>query len=1737
MKKHLFSILLLAAMFLPWSVGAQGYSCDFEDATENANWVTSEYVSTAVSHWYVGTATNNGGSNSLYISNDGGVSNAYTQSTGCTYAYAYRELTLNAGEYVFSFDWKCAGESSYDYIRAGLVPGDVALQTSYISSTATPSGWMMLDGGSKLNLNGTAWTTRQGTVTVPADGTYKLVFYWRNDNSGGSQPPAAIDNVLLNPNTCPAPTALAFSNVTTNSAVATWTAGGSETSWKVRLLTNGVVADSAVVSAATHSFSGLNANTPYTVEVVAICGADDNSLVLSGSFRTECAEMVLPYFNNFDDQLSGSSSATNQNFVFCWTRLRHNPGSSAYNYPYVSGTSGVNSSKCLYFAQGSTTSSYYSDAQVAVLPQVNTDVYTISGLRLSANYKRSAGSTMMVVGVMSDPNDYTTFVGIDTIVPTGTDWMLHTTYFNGYTGSGSYIAICQPRTGNSNTVYVDDVALEEVPSCLEPTALVVNGVTSSTATLSWTSNGTESAWELRYRVASDSVWTVESNVTTNPYTISGLNANTSYVFEVKAVCNASDNSMWSRPVSTLTECETFVLSAENPYYEGFENTAFPPICWKNFHVTGPGSNLWARVTDKKFAGNAAVKITDQSATTRTNLVTGLISVPQANAYQVRFYVYRESNYEGKLLEGIRVWASTSADTADGVVLGYIHRNYTLEPVETAAGWHEYSMMIPNAGDQFIIFEGINEYGNATFMDELYVEKVPTCFHPNQLAVTATATTATLTWTAGASETEWQIEYKQASDSAWTMVQEPVTDTTYILTNLNSSSSYDVRVRSYCTADDQSSWVSTSFLTECGIYALPWNDNFADGISRCWSKYSGLVDDVVAGSASLTSTTSGWSVITSNNGIQNKHVKVNVYGSSCKYWLVTPQIAIDGDAILSFDAALTDFNNADVIESFDNVADDRFVVLMTTDDGESWTILREWNSDSTNVDQYAYIPTTGANYSIEVDGLQNATVRFAFYGESTVTGGDNDLHLGNINVEALAAPAQSYVFDFEDAADNAQWTMTTADNSWFIGTAASNGGNNGLYISNDEGVTNAYTNSTSVNAAYAYRTITIADAEYSYSYNWRCSAETNWDFLRVALIPAEQDLDNSSTRFTSSLPSGWTALDGGSQRVGQSSWQTQEGTFRVPAGEYKLAFYWRNDDSGGSNPPAAIDNITISPLTCPAPLALAADSITAHTARLTWTAGGSESSWLVRVADADGVVDSAVVSAPVYNVAGLDAATTYQASVVALCSSDDNSLAVTTSFTTLCEVEQLPYFASYSNFNLCWNRYNGLLSGVLGGTANLTSTTSGWGTNTNVWNESHYKVNIYGGSVKYWMVTPAVNLSADAQLEFDAAVTEWNGTDAYSDIDNDDRFVVLATTDNGSTWTVLRSYGSEASDYATLGSISNTGSTIVIPLTQFTNQDVRIAFYTESTASGSDFDLHVHNIVVEEIPSCSRPTALAVDSTTTTSASFSWTAGASESAWELQYRVAGDSAWTLVSGITATNYTLTGLQSATAYEAQVRAACSATDFSVWTASVAFGTEICAPEDQCAIYVTMYDEYDDSWNGASLRLVDSITGMTVHTFALASGDDGTTATANVCSGRTYQLVWASGSYDSECSFTVADANGGIIYNGLQLSAGVLTSFVGCGTFEEPTIDTVAMTMAYLAYENYFGGTSIYMADSTETNVFAFEFGSVVVSDTIYTIDDMDMAGYINYNTYAQVAATEATLQMIVRGADTTVNATML
>ena len=124
MKKILLS-LLFAALMVPWVTQAQTptpatlpYTCGFEDDTENAAWTIVN--GTATNKFFIGTAAgaNNGGTRGLYISDNAtGTTNSYG-NTAAGYTYAQRSITFsNSGVFLFAFDWKGYGESTWDFIR------------------------------------------------------------------------------------------------------------------------------------------------------------------------------------------------------------------------------------------------------------------------------------------------------------------------------------------------------------------------------------------------------------------------------------------------------------------------------------------------------------------------------------------------------------------------------------------------------------------------------------------------------------------------------------------------------------------------------------------------------------------------------------------------------------------------------------------------------------------------------------------------------------------------------------------------------------------------------------------------------------------------------------------------------------------------------------------------------------------------------------------------------------------------------------------------------------------------------------------------------------------------------------------------------------------------------------------------------------------------------------------------------------------------------------------------------------------------------------------------------------------------------------------------------------------------------------------------------------------------------------------------------------------------------------
>ena len=288
------------------------YNTGFDSTdTDNAFWQLVGGAS--ANRWTIGTATQNGGTSALYITNNGS-SYAYNSSNSA-YAYAYRALSLDAGEYSYSYDWKCVGEmltSAYDYLRVFLAPSSFTPTgnnaTTGLTASALPIGFIPLDGGTVL-VDQSEWTTMVGTVSITTPGLYKLVFYWTNDATSSNGVPAAVDNVSFNINSCPAPTALTVTNVGAHTMDVSWTAMGTETEWAVTA--NGVT---TIVNTASYSVTGLESATSYTIKVRAVCGAGDTSVASSVTGRTECeggnCEFTVEMADSYGDGWNGSAGIT-----------------------------------------------------------------------------------------------------------------------------------------------------------------------------------------------------------------------------------------------------------------------------------------------------------------------------------------------------------------------------------------------------------------------------------------------------------------------------------------------------------------------------------------------------------------------------------------------------------------------------------------------------------------------------------------------------------------------------------------------------------------------------------------------------------------------------------------------------------------------------------------------------------------------------------------------------------------------------------------------------------------------------------------------------------------------------------------------------------------------------------------------------------------------------------------------------------------------------------------------------------------------------------------------------------------------------------------------------------------------------------------------------------------------------------------------------------------------------------
>jgi hypothetical protein len=407
-----------------------------------------------------------------------------------------------------------------------------------------------------------------------------------------------------------------------------------------------------------------------------------------------------------------------------------------------------------------------------------------------------------------------------------------------------------------------------------------------------------------------------------------------------------------------------------------------------------------------------------------------------------------------------------------------------------------------------------------------------------------------------------------------------------------------------------------------------------------------------------------------------------------------------------------------------------------------------------------------------------------------------------------------------------------------------------------------------------------------------------------------------------------------------------------AANYRGMVY-RNDSNNpdAASPPAAstrsniISDVILGGIqqACAAPTGIVKSQIRFDGALISWTASvsvaaTSYSVYISTVNTAPG--ESTEPTETVENetsvaVSSLTPDTVYYVWVRSECGNEGESTWIPGgSFRTLCAPIATPYINTFTPYpGTCWTVNN-----------NGTPATGPTGTATSGWRQDGFifpattgaaSFNLYGNSSvdNHWLISPLVDLGSDAaqRLKYDIAFREYD--EAIAGAIATDVISVLITDDFGATWNVLETYDADNIPPAN-------GMTEIKSLADYSGV-VQFAFHMfddMNPITEQDSEVFIDNFIVEPIPSCDTPSALAASAVTSDSATLNWTAPetAPTNGYEFYYsteNIAPDFDGTAAAEATAD---ITGLDANTTYYAWVRSVCDGGDSSAWIALPSFKT---------------------------------------------------------------------------------------------------------------------------------------------------------------------------------------------------------
>ena len=664
---------------------------------------------------------------------------------------------------------------------------------------------------------------------------------------------------------CAVPTALAVSEISTTGAKVTWTSDAASFALEYKKTSDaGWTAASGTITSP-FTLSGLVANeTEYSVHVKAICGVGNESdwVELASPFKTECVNKTVTelaaWEENFESQTSGKIPT-------CWAEV------SSYS---VSAYTQVNASAAKDGSLGVQVYTYGTNTEIALLPVFETE---IKNLKISFDYKNQGTNSRyaaLEVGYYSGGafTNVTTLDKTTAFAASGEIEMPKTA------PDGARIAfrVVGAYSGYNGSAYIDNISVIRKPACAVPTITAAEA-TSTGAVVSWTPGDEESQWNLQYREITEpeSSWTLVEDVTTG-HEITGLAVDHNYEVQVQAYCDATHQSAWSAstnfsPVCNAPSALAVTARTQNSasfswtssesswvlqYSADGENWESENVAANPFTLNGLSAGQTYQAKIQSACGSAFSNVVSFTTWCDSKLglpvnLTSFTAIPscweESPAGAISSFANNKLCFSGEGEKFLYLpqtsinlnQLSVTFTFSGSLQFGYIDapngefHAFASQPTTGV----ELDLAAEAAAAKYIAirYNGANSWAQSS-ISAISIRKTPTCLKPTGVAGTPGVGSASISWTAGGSETAWNLQYKTGS-ADWTTVA--VNENPFALNGLEQGVSYKVRVQAACAGEDPSDWSDeASFTTNCAaLNELPFIADFSVALSSCWTIHS------------------------------------------------------------------------------------------------------------------------------------------------------------------------------------------------------------------------------------------------------------------------------------------------------------------------------------------------------------------------------------------------------------------------------------------------------------------------------------------------------------------------------------------------------------------------------------------------------------------------------------------------------------------------------------------------------------------------------------------------------------------------------------------------------------------------------------------------------------------------------------------------------------------------------------